>query len=215
MREIIGNTTATPNPRPDWNQTDPTKADYIRNKPEVLTREEISNLIPAGGDASFSMPIIRFVGLRGNKVLLDDSLDPGTLQFVIEVLGGGALQVGDTVQICSMRTFGKAPANSAKRRKLRRFAEHVVTEDDLDKRFLTVTVFPTTNAHYHLGHNNTRQENRMVPIYFRIRRPKGDLQNNESNMTVDAEFSNVVPVWISYYSATIGEERDITYVNII
>lgn len=33
MAIIIGNTTATPNPRPDWNQTDATKADYIKNKP--------------------------------------------------------------------------------------------------------------------------------------------------------------------------------------
>lgn len=31
--KIIGNTTATPNPRPNWNQTDITKADYIKNKP--------------------------------------------------------------------------------------------------------------------------------------------------------------------------------------
>ena len=35
IREIIGNTTATPNPRPDWNQTDETKADYIKNKPDI------------------------------------------------------------------------------------------------------------------------------------------------------------------------------------
>lgn len=35
MAKIIGNTTATPNPRPDWNQTDETKADYIKNKPKV------------------------------------------------------------------------------------------------------------------------------------------------------------------------------------
>lgn len=33
MATIIGNTTATPYPRPDWNQTDETKADYIKNKP--------------------------------------------------------------------------------------------------------------------------------------------------------------------------------------
>lgn len=33
MPKIIGNTTATPNPQSDWNQTDPTKADYIKNKP--------------------------------------------------------------------------------------------------------------------------------------------------------------------------------------
>lgn len=37
MAKIIGNTTATPNPRPDWNQTDETKADYIKNKPTIVT----------------------------------------------------------------------------------------------------------------------------------------------------------------------------------
>lgn len=35
MVKIIGNTTATPNPRPDWNQTDETKADFIKNKPDI------------------------------------------------------------------------------------------------------------------------------------------------------------------------------------
>ena len=40
VREIIGNTTATPNPRPDWKQTDETKADYIKNKPENLATTE-------------------------------------------------------------------------------------------------------------------------------------------------------------------------------
>jgi hypothetical protein len=33
MREIIGNTITTPMAIPDWNQTDETKADYIKNKP--------------------------------------------------------------------------------------------------------------------------------------------------------------------------------------
>lgn len=35
MPKIIGNTTATPNPRPDWAQTDSTKADFIKNKPAL------------------------------------------------------------------------------------------------------------------------------------------------------------------------------------
>ncbi len=35
MSKIIGNTTATPTPRSDWNQIDPTKADFILNKPEL------------------------------------------------------------------------------------------------------------------------------------------------------------------------------------
>lgn len=52
---IIGNTTATPNPRPDWNQTDEAKADYIKNKPTVLTEEDVVNIITeyigSSGDA--------------------------------------------------------------------------------------------------------------------------------------------------------------------
>ena len=43
--KIIGNTTATPNPRPDWEQPDSTKADYIKNKPEIYTRTEIDEMI--------------------------------------------------------------------------------------------------------------------------------------------------------------------------
>lgn len=31
--KIMGNTVGVPNPRSDWSQTDPTKADYIKNKP--------------------------------------------------------------------------------------------------------------------------------------------------------------------------------------
>lgn len=34
--KIRGATVATPMPRPDWNQTNPNKADYIRNKPVLL-----------------------------------------------------------------------------------------------------------------------------------------------------------------------------------
>lgn len=49
MAKIIGNTTATPNPRPDWEQTDTTKADYIKNKPTILTEEDVVNLIEENG----------------------------------------------------------------------------------------------------------------------------------------------------------------------
>ena len=43
--KIIGNTTATPNPCPDWAQTDSAKADFIRNKPKVFAESEIVQLI--------------------------------------------------------------------------------------------------------------------------------------------------------------------------
>lgn len=45
MAKIIGNTTATPNPRPDWAQTDSAKADYIKNKPtlgSLASKDEIA-----------------------------------------------------------------------------------------------------------------------------------------------------------------------------
>lgn len=49
MREIIGNTTATPNPQSDWNQTDATKADYIKNKPFNLSDGDNKTLRSYGG----------------------------------------------------------------------------------------------------------------------------------------------------------------------
>lgn len=36
MSKIIGNTVGTPLPKSNWAQTDPTKGDYIKNKPEVI-----------------------------------------------------------------------------------------------------------------------------------------------------------------------------------
>lgn len=42
MAKIIGNPTVTPMAIPDWNQTDVTKADYIKNKPKIPAK--ISNL---------------------------------------------------------------------------------------------------------------------------------------------------------------------------
>ena len=42
MAKIIGNTIATPYPRPDWEQTDEKKADYIKNKPNIEALESVS-----------------------------------------------------------------------------------------------------------------------------------------------------------------------------
>lgn len=42
MSKIIGNPTVTPPPKPDWNQTDSSKGDYIKNKP---TTEEIVDAV--------------------------------------------------------------------------------------------------------------------------------------------------------------------------
>ena len=53
---IKGNTVGTPMPRPNWNQTDPKKADYIVNKPVYLeqayeatvVKGDVNNIRPNG-----------------------------------------------------------------------------------------------------------------------------------------------------------------------
>ena len=42
MAKIVGNIVGLPNPQPDWNQTDETKADYVKNKPAVIKNGEDS-----------------------------------------------------------------------------------------------------------------------------------------------------------------------------
>lgn len=152
----------------------------------------------SSGGGSLEMPTIRFVGLKDDNLLYktpDGTSYP--LRFSIEIVNG-SLQVGDTLQICGMRTFGVSKANPYKKRKLRRFAEREITVDDLDYRYLLITVDPTKNALAHLGHNNRLGGGGPVTVYFRVRRPEGQLQANNSGMTVSAKFSNVVPVSIMY-----------------
>lgn len=56
MSKIIGNTTATPNPQSDWNQTNATKADYIKNKPDfsmVIKNEQRITKLEQGYNDDF------------------------------------------------------------------------------------------------------------------------------------------------------------------
>lgn len=32
---IVGNVVGVPNPKTDWNQTDETKSDFLKNKPDI------------------------------------------------------------------------------------------------------------------------------------------------------------------------------------
>lgn len=156
--------------------------------------------------SSLEMPLIRFIGLRGNNFLSNLDGEEQPVQFTVEVVEG-SVQVGDTLQICGMRTFKASPKNPSTKRKLRRFAEYAITEDDLDKRVLSLTVYPTKNAFAFLGHNN-RQGGGPCDFFFRIRRPVGDLQANDSGMTVDAKFSNVVPVSMLNIVTDIQEDEE-------
>lgn len=57
MAKIIGNIVTTPMVTSDWAQTNPTKADYIKNKPEILTKDEIVELVKAEGGDTNTAPL--------------------------------------------------------------------------------------------------------------------------------------------------------------
>ena len=138
-------------------------------------------------------------GITGVCMICDDD---NPLYFNVEIVGGGALQVGDTLQLCTRRGFMGSEANGYRAKyKLRKFAEYEITYEDLNKRYLTVATHLAGDSVpkelYHDG--NAGSGNTLSPIYIRIRRPKGDLQNNDSGKSVDASFSNIVTVWKIYY----------------
>lgn len=178
--------------------------------------DDIEALDPNPDVISTGMPTIRFVGLIGDRALYPASeYGDGTIKFTIEVLDG-KVNYYDRIQVCGMRTFGISPKNPKKKRKLRRFAEFLVAnEDEAGKRFYTIEVFPTRNALAHLGHNN-RQSGGPTTIYFRVRRSKGAYQSNDSGMTVDAYFSNVVAVPIMYTVLTLNTEdgEEVPYIEV-
>ena len=63
MDRVIGNIVGVPNPKSDWNQNDATKADYIKNKPDIYTKKEVDEKIKginAGGGGSDEPFIITF-----------------------------------------------------------------------------------------------------------------------------------------------------------
>ncbi len=183
---------------------------------EVDETNQVVKINATGGGGSGSsdpcleMPQIRFVGMPcdgwfGHVNWIDVIGQQGTsyenLKFTIEIVGGGSLQLGDTIQICRMGCYGPvegSPDNNYKskphKRKLRRLAEYTITEEDLDKRFITFTIAGTNKKAMKLFSKSAVYGWYVHPIYFRVRRPKGDIQNNDSGMTVDAKFSNVVSV---------------------
>lgn len=195
-----------------------------------------------GGGSSSGMPQIRFVGMPcdGYWGRVDSGVFPNSpgegqiveckLKFTIEIVGGGALQVGDTIQICRMSKYGGcggnnfingiAPYHPAKR-KLRRLFEYAITEEDLNKRFITFEVPYDDKKAVKLFTKWAVSTVNDKSIYFRIRRPKGEINSgDESGMTVDAEFSNVVSVRCLSYpfswfpDGDEGDEVDFYHIRI-
>lgn len=57
MSKIIGNTTATPVPRSDWNQSDKKRPDFIRNKPTLgaISEKDIVDKVDLASDVQLSL----------------------------------------------------------------------------------------------------------------------------------------------------------------
>ena len=83
MAKVIGNTTTTPMAIPDWNQTDETKADYIKNKPKIPSK--ISDLT---NDAGYINNI--------DDALSDSSTNPVQNKVVNAAISNLNTLVGDT-----------------------------------------------------------------------------------------------------------------------
>lgn len=56
--KIIGNTIGTTLPKPNFAQTDPTKGDYIRNKPAPMTDEEIDAICGSSLTIDFTSNVV-------------------------------------------------------------------------------------------------------------------------------------------------------------
>ena len=146
------------------------------------------------------------------------------LKFTIEIVSG-TLQVGDAIQLCRMSKYGDstsyAPDGTKKyhppKRKLRRLFEYTITEEDLEKRFITFEVPWNDKKAIKLFTKWATSGVNDKTIYFRIRRPKGEINSgsNGGGMTVDALFSNVVSVrCLSYGFEWYPNGEDIEFYQI-
>ena len=69
MGKITGNVVGIPNPQSDWNQLDATKADFIKNKPTVLTEDDVLDLMAkqGGGDGLSAYEVALKNGFEGTE----------------------------------------------------------------------------------------------------------------------------------------------------
>lgn len=167
--------------------------------------------------------------LAENAQKLNPNITTHNLKFTIEIVSG-EVQVGDAIQICRMCSYGNVPAKDGKKakpkkKKLRRFVEYTITEEDLGKRFITFEV-PYIEGYklrkvLQLFTKTSTMLSPISSVYFRIRRPKGEINSGDGGgMTVDAEFSNVVPVSKvsvpeSWYDPKINEYRNYYKIKLV
>lgn len=75
MSKIIGSTTVTPYPQADWNQTDSTKADYIKNKPSIAITTETGSKVNVEIDNSTYKFKVKLYDKNDNLISTSDEID--------------------------------------------------------------------------------------------------------------------------------------------
>jgi hypothetical protein len=155
----------------------------------------------SGGGDVFPLPRIRFA----NFAKVNNEEGAFNYRFTVENLGGGTLQVGDKLQICCRRKYNDSKKETISRlSKLRMMAEYVITEDDINQRFLKIEVDPNSDSAPKWLFRNDRygtNHSTLSAMYFRLKRvTKYDSDGLECN----AIFSNVEKVWKTYITLPYG-----------
>lgn len=174
----------------------PYNEELQQNNAELEAILQVVNELPTGssGEVSTDLPSIRFANFTS---IANEETGESIFRFTVENMGGGTLQVGDKLQICCKRNYPN------KKTKLRKMAEYIITEDDLDYRFLKIEVNPQDYATQKWLFRNNRSASgatSLSAIYFRLKRVTAyDKDGEECN----AIFSNVEQVWKTYNSISL------------
>ena len=170
-----------------------------QNKTIVGAINEVNEKVNNSSGGSFEMPIIRFTGVRsanGTPYLTEDNI----FYFCVEVIGGGAVQQNDSLELCAMRTCKRAAREhngGAKRQRLRKLFSHYVATFDQPK-WLALAVGGDSK---HVGQlfSNDRKDTTKYGcrsnLYLRIRRP---IYQEGTSKEIDAKFSNTIMLDKSY-----------------
>lgn len=110
MAKIIGNTTATGVAVPDWNQTDPNKVDYIKNKPEIPSSPKMAAVVMAAanwtGSGILWSQAVTINGITANSVI---DLVPSADQVNSLVSIGAMMTVENNNGAATVHVIGNKP----------------------------------------------------------------------------------------------------------
>lgn len=149
-------------------------------------------------NATTKMPIIRVGAVTDVEGTMRISTE-NPLIFTVEIIAG-KLQPGDQVQICTRQLFTYDEGRRRKMR-LRKEWETVITESDVNSRFIFVSVAesPTKKGQrlFKTGSASTGTKT-LSPLYIRVRRPI----LSDDGIDRDGTFSNIETVWKRYNRET-------------